>query len=258
MPGEPLIPHAPLAPHGPLRMDAPASPAERSILPLRLDQVSLQLDGRLVLDKISFSLPKGGITVLLGANGAGKSLLLRLCHGLLAPSEGHILWADTAPAHAMVFQKPVMLRRSVRHNLAFAQTSFALETHKAWLEAALLRFGLQELADAPARRLSGGEQQRLALARAWIQHPQVLFLDEPTAPLDPAATRQIEELLEMLAREGTTLVLATHDVRQARRLAQKVLFLHAGCLVEDTPAETFFTTPQTALAKAYLRGDLLW
>ena len=235
-----------------------------SILPLDVRNVAFLGDGRRLVDGVSFLLPAGGLTVLLGPNGAGKSLTLRLCHGLLTPNEGRIAWAPGAEGrnrrHAMVFQKPIMLRRSVVANVehALAAASVPRAERRQRSAAALERFGLAERAGQAARLLSGGEQQRLAIARAWALRPDLLFLDEPTSQLDPAATRQIETLLAGLVAEGITILMSTHDLGQARRLASRVLFLHRGRLVEDACASDFFAGPATPEARAFLAGELIW
>lgn len=239
-----------------------------SILPLAVEGAAFSGDGKLLVAPNSFTIPAGGLTVLLGPNGAGKSLTLRLCHGLLTPSRGTVRWAAGAEGrakgqrkgHAMVFQKPIMLRRSVEANIthALAASGAIGPERKARAAQALDRFGLAERASQPARLLSGGEQQRLAIARAWALRPELLFLDEPTSQLDPAATRQIEELLSGLVAEGITVMMSTHDLGQARRLADRVLFLHRGRLVEDAPAKDFFASPYSAEARAFLAGELLW
>lgn len=235
-----------------------------SILPLDVRAVAFHGDGRRLVDGISFQLPAGGLTVILGPNGAGKSLTLRLCHGLLTPSEGRIAWAQGAAGrnrrHAMVFQKPIMLRRSVEANVlhALAAAGVAGSERRERCRTALERFGLSERAGQAARLLSGGEQQRLAIARAWALRPELLFLDEPTSQLDPAATRQIEQLLSGLVAEGITVLMSTHDLGQARRLASRVLFLHRGRLIADAPAADFFTGPASPEARAFLAGELIW
>ncbi|PPD14858.1 MAG: ABC transporter ATP-binding protein [Methylobacterium sp.] len=232
-----------------------------SILPLRVENLAFEAEGKALLGPVSFKLPKGGITAIIGPNGAGKSLLLRLCHGLIAPASGRAEWATEGgllagrKGHAMVFQRPVMLRRSARANLQHAVSVAGAGRRVA---EALQRFGLEPLAERPARLLSGGEQQRLALARAWLLAPEVLFLDEPSSQLDPGATRQIEAILLGLASEGVTLLMTTHDLGQARRLARRVLFLHRGQLVEDAEAHAFFAAPRTEEARAFVAGDLLW
>jgi tungstate transport system ATP-binding protein len=235
-----------------------------SILPLTVEAAAFSGDGKLLVEPNSFTIPAGGLTVLLGPNGAGKSLTLRLCHGLLTPSRGAVRWAagaeGRAKRHAMVFQKPIMLRRSVDANITHALAAAGANSaeRKARAAQALDRFGLAERATQPARLLSGGEQQRLAIARAWALRPELLFLDEPTSQLDPAATRRIEELLSGLVAEGITVMMSTHDLGQARRLADRVLFLHRGRLVEDALARDFFAGPQSAEARAFLAGELLW
>jgi tungstate transport system ATP-binding protein len=238
-----------------------------TILPLRLEGLRCEADGRRLIDDLSVTISPSGIVALLGANGAGKSLTLRLIQGLVAPQAGRVVFqgrnAHTREPRrrvAMVFQKPVMLRRSARANLVHALRAAGHARAEAGrrADAALERFGLKNLAKSPARLLSGGEQQRLAIARAAALEPQLLLLDEPTSALDPGATRQIEAMLAALAADGVTLLLATHDLPQAARLADRVLFLRRGRLVEDAPAKTFFSSPATQEAKAFLAGELDW
>jgi len=237
------------------------------ILPLVLEDVHYIVNRVALLRGISFRLPAGRRTVVLGYNGAGKSLLLRLCHGLIAPSGGQVRWEGpaggdaqaVARAQAMVFQRPVLLRRSVRDNLLFVLKGHGVradEAHSRAMEA-LKICGLEHMAQRPARALSGGEQQKLALARAWLLRPEVLFLDEPTAALDPAATLELEGLIARMHEEGTTIVFSTHDMAQARRMADHVLFMHNGLLLEDVPAAQFFRQPATAEARAFLAGELM-
>lgn len=229
-----------------------------SILPLSLSHVSFIREGQALLNDVSLTLPRGGITAIIGPNGAGKSLLLRICNGLIVPSTGTVHWShDPRHRHALVFQRPVMLRRSVRNNVLHALNAAEQENVSTRADQALARFGLTHLADRPARLLSGGEQQKLAIARAWAIAPEILFLDEPTSQLDPASTREIETLLTNLIAEGITLVTTTHDLGQARRLASRILFLHKGQLVEDRPAGQFFADPFTQHAKHFLAGELL-
>lgn len=238
-----------------------------SILPLRLEGVSYAARGKALLTQVSLAVPRGEKLLVLGPNGAGKSLTLRLAHGLIEPTDGRVVWAGAAGGearagrrHAMVFQRPVLLRRSARANLDHALSLQGLSRieRRERAEEALSRFGLGHLAERPARVLSGGEQQRLAMARAWALRPEVLFLDEPTAALDPSATRAIEEMIETFHAEGTTIVMTTHDLGQAKRLASAVAFLHHGRLVETAPAQAFFTDPATREARAFVAGDLLW
>ncbi|MDB5570088.1 MAG: transporter ATP-binding protein [Hyphomicrobiales bacterium] len=238
-------------------------PNPASILPLRVERLCFADAQARLLEDVSFAIPRGGLTIVLGANGAGKSLLMRLCQGLLAPTSGAVAWnaqPEGFSRHAMVFQKPVMLRRSARGNVlhALAASGVARAGRAGRADAALQRFGLADLSERPARLLSGGEQQRLAIARAVAAGPEILFLDEPTSHLDPGATLQVEQMLGGLKRDGVTLVMTTHDMGQARRLADRVLFMHKGRLIEDAAAHTFFEGPAAAEARAFLAGDLLW
>jgi len=242
-----------------MRADAP------TILPLQLKDVNLRVGEHRLIKDISCTLGAGNITIIVGPNGAGKSLLLRLCHGLLAPTSGTILWRgaegrDPSLFQAMVFQRPVMLRRSVRANIDFALSlrKVPRPLRHDLIEEALGRAGLNRFAKTPARVLSFGEQQRLALARSWALRPQVLFLDEPTASIDPAATHVIEEVILAMREEGTKIIMCTHDLGQARRLADEVMFLHRGRILEYSNAADFFAAPKNDLAQAFLRGELLW
>ncbi len=231
--------------------------APTTSLPLVLDRVGFSAGGVEILHDLSLRIEPGAPTIILGPNGAGKSVLLRLCHGLLSPSGGSIRAGNVAVSTertALVFQRPVMLRRSVLANVAYG----IVGKHARGRASALLeRVGLSHLARRPARKLSGGEQQRVALARAWGRNPEILFLDEPTASLDPAATRAVEDIVGEIAAQGVKIVMATHDLGQARRLAGDVAFLHKGRLLEHTPAATFFDAPRTPQAAAFLRGELL-
>lgn len=234
-----------------------------AILPLRLEHAGYARAGQRLLSDITLRIEAGRRLVVLGANGAGKSLFLRLCHGLIDPTEGRRLWASgeaRAEAQAMVFQRPVLLRRSVAANLDYplALKGHARAARREIVARTLERFGLNALAERPARLLSGGEQQRLALARAWSMRPQVLFLDEPCSALDPSATRIIEDMLAQFSQDGITIVMTTHNLGQARRLGQDVAFLHRGRLLEHCPGVRFFAEPDTVEARAFLAGDLIW
>jgi tungstate transport system ATP-binding protein len=229
------------------------------MLPLRAEAVNYSAGGVAILRDVSLTIAAGPPTLIIGPNGAGKSVLLRLLHGLLRPEAGRIL-PDLPIRGAMVFQRPVLLRRSalanLRYPLALAGVPRAERRRRA--VAALAQVGLGALAARPARRLSGGEQQRLALARAAALAPPVLFLDEPCASLDPAATRAVEEIVAGIAAAGCKIVMTTHDLGQARRLAGEVVFLHRGRVLECAPAATFFAGPANAEAAAFLQGELLW
>ncbi len=239
--------------------------ADISILPCRVEAAGLKLGGRRLIKEVSFDLTAGPRTVILGPNGAGKSLLLRLLHGLLAPDEGRISWQAESEKtlrrrQAMVFQRPVLLRRSAAANVdyALALQGIARSEARQRRDEALDRTGLSKMANRPARVLSIGQQQRLALARAWALRPEVLFLDEPTASLDPAATRNVEEVIIAMHGAGTKVVMTTHDLGQAQRLGQEVLFMQRGRLVEHRDAAAFFAAPESDAARAFLQGELIW
>ncbi|WP_135079968.1 phosphate ABC transporter ATP-binding protein [Terasakiella sp. SH-1] len=238
-----------------------------SILPLEIKDVNFEARGKRLVKDMNFSVQAGTRLMILGANGAGKSLLLRICHGLLKPSSGVVSWNGdvsfsklTREKQAMVFQRPVMLRRTARANIEYALKLRGVDPAQREEKAygVLKRVGLARLADQPARVLSFGEQQRLAMARAWAINPDVLFLDEPTASLDPSATHSIEETIEAIAQSGTTIIMTTHDLGQAKRLGREVMFLHRGRLLEQASAEAFFQEPKNDLAQAFVRGELLW
>jgi tungstate transport system ATP-binding protein len=231
-------------------------------LPIRLRQVAAAPDGVPVLSGIDLELTAGGRTVLLGPNGAGKSTLLRVLHGLIPPSAGSIAWgaANARPrGQAMVFQRPVMLRRSAAENIRYALDLAGVRGAEAdaRIAEALDEVGLLALAARPARVLSGGEQQKLAFARVWALRPEVLFLDEPTASLDPAAARSVEQIVADIHARGTTIVMTTHNLVQAKRLADDILFLHGGRLTERTRAQEFFDQPRSAEAAEFLEGERL-
>ena len=234
--------------------------APDAALPLLAEGLGYAAGGLAILRDVSLTIEPGPPLLVIGPNGAGKSVLLRLLHGLLAPGAGRVRWAGTGPKHdAMVFQRPVMLRRSALANLEYplALAGLPRAARRARAEAALAEAGLAALAGRPARRLSGGEQQRLALARAAALAPEVLFLDEPCASLDPAATRAVEAAIAGIAARGCKIVMTTHDLAQARRLAGEVAFLHRGRLLDCAPAAAFFAGPRAPEAAAFLRGELL-
>jgi tungstate transport system ATP-binding protein len=248
-----------------MSMRAPASD-----LPLMLADVTVlgrepSMSGREVriLDGLSMTLGAGRPTVLIGPNGSGKTTLLRVAMGLIRPAYGRVSWGgrEHAPPNqrAIMFQRPVMLRRSavgnVRYALGAAGAPRATRTARA--AELLAEAGLAGLARRPARRLSGGEQQRLALARALALDPALLFLDEPAASLDPAATKAIEDIVRSVAARGVKVVMSTHDLGQARRLAGDVVFLHRGRLIETGAAADFFAAPRTEEARKFIAGELL-
>jgi tungstate transport system ATP-binding protein len=225
-------------------------------LPLAFVNASLRARGVEIVSDLDLEIIAGAPTILLGPNGSGKSTLLRLAMGLAPPTSGRVTWGGRAVPDerlAMVFQRPVMLRRSAAANVAYALG----RRDEARVQELLERVGLGPLAHRPARRLSGGEQQRLALARALARDPEILFLDEPTASLDPAATKGVEDIARDVAASGVKIVMATHDIGQARRLAGDIVFLARGRLVERAEAAQFFNAPATPEAATFLRGDLV-
>ena len=234
-----------------------------SDLPLVLDSVSLEANSTTILDRLNLTIGPGAPTLIVGPNGAGKTRLLRLCMGLDAPSAGRITWGGRADSEmrgrAILFQRPVMLRRTTAANVSYALAQVGLpRSQRVGRIATLLEsVGLSDLAQRPARRLSGGEQQRLALARALARDPEILLLDEPTANLDPAATRSVEEIVLAAAKSGIKIVMASHDLGQVRRLAGDVIFLVRGAVCEQAKAEHFLDHPKTQEAAAFLRGDLV-
>jgi tungstate transport system ATP-binding protein len=237
----------------------------RALLPLKLRRLTYEANSKRVIDNLDLTIEERGITVIMGPNGAGKSVLLRLMHGLIAPTSGEILWAgqrmsrELARRQAMVFQKPVLLRRSAAANIWHALGLRGIDRGERAIkvDGALKLAGLERQAAMPARVLSGGEQQRLCLARALSLEPEILFLDEPTASLDPASTLAIEGLLIEAQHQGIKVIVVTHDVGQARRLAQNVVFLHHGRVIEHGFANNFFARPESEAARAFLAGGLV-
>ena len=233
------------------------------MLPLTLDGLSYAIEGQEIIKSISCDIAAGTRTVILGPNGAGKSVLMRLCHGLLAPTSGRVHWHSDSMARgrrgqAMVFQRPVVLRRSAIANVIYALKLAGISRQECQLRAedVLEAVGLAGVANRPARVLSGGEQQRLALARAWALGPEVLFLDEPTSNLDPTSTRDIESIIVAIHASGTKIIMSTHSLGQARRLGDEILFISEGQLIERAPVDVFFKQPQSSEAASFLRGEL--
>ncbi|MDO6443491.1 MULTISPECIES: ATP-binding cassette domain-containing protein [unclassified Marinobacter] len=227
---------------------------------LSFDDVVFSHEDKVLLGPCSFTLKSAGPSMVMGPNGAGKSLLLRLAHGLLTPTQGQVSWSgEGRPRQAMVFQQPVLLRRSAVANLihALAVNKVPRKSRAKLAFDALDRFGLSACSHTPARVLSGGEQQRLALARAWVLSPNVLFLDEPTSALDPAAIKAVEAAVREFHQRGTRIVMTTHDLHQARRLAGDVIFLSGGKIREHTPSDTFFDKPVSREAQAFIAGELV-
>jgi tungstate transport system ATP-binding protein len=237
--------------------------ASSSDLPIVFLDVEILARTATILDRISIRISGGAPTVLIGPNGSGKSTFLRAAMGLISPSRGCITWggSQTLPPvrRAIMFQRPVMLRRTAAGNIAYALAAAGASRagRERRIAELLSLVGLRGLEDRPARRLSGGEQQRLSLARALARDPAVLFLDEPTASLDPAATGAIEDIIRAVSARGVKIVMATHDLGEAKRLAGEIVLLHRGRVIESGPAEAFFTGPQTEGARKFVAGELL-
>jgi tungstate transport system ATP-binding protein len=232
-------------------------------LPIEFQEVSVVAGAVRILDRITLTLSQGAPTILIGPNGSGKTTLLRTAMGLLAPSLGRLTWGGQgigAPKRrAIVFQRPTMLRRSVAGNLRYALRAAGIRRagHDARLAELLNLVGLDGLEDRPARRLSGGEQQRLALARALARDPTVLFLDEPTASLDPVATKAFEDVIRAVVARGIKVVMSTHDLGEGRRLAGEIVLLHRGRVIESAASADFFAAPRSPEARKFISGDLL-
>jgi tungstate transport system ATP-binding protein len=247
------------------RRDFPQQTADaHPLLPLVARQLRFNINGRRIIKDVSFWIGSSGRTVILGPNGAGKSVLLRLCHGLLKPTGGELRWGEQTVTAAraqqsMVPQRPVLLRRTVVGNLmhALSVKRVPRRERQAIVDAALEQAGLGRLASRPARILSGGQQQRVAIARACLLQPRVLLLDEPTANLDPAAVRDVEELIRTVGEAGTKILMTTHDIAQAKRLSGDVLFINSGRLLEHSTAAEFFSAPKDPAAARFLDGELL-
>ncbi len=231
-----------------------------SMTPMEASDVVLKLGGATVLDGVTFRLRPGGCTVIMGPNGAGKSLLLKLLHGLIRPTSGRVEWngkpaTEVTSRQSLVFQKPVLLRRSVMANLDFVLRARGADRSRR--EELLAHVGLEHKAEQPARLLSGGEAQRLAMARALATEPDVLLLDAPTASLDPASVLAIEKIMADARDRGVRTILVTHDPGQARRMADEVIFLHGGQVAEHAAASDFFSGPQCQVALDFMNGRIV-
>ena len=234
-----------------------------AVLPIAIRDLSFRPGSRMVLNRLNATITTVGITALIGPNGAGKSVTLRIIDGLLQPDSGTIGFGNRPSQdvrRALVFQRPGLLRASIARNVALALSPWKLSRQAVAQRVgqALVAVGLADRADEGARRLSGGEQQRLALARAWVTEPELLLLDEPTASLDPGATEEIERLIISMARNGTKVVLVSHNLGQVARLAEDIIVISHGRAVEHGPAHQILSAPRSAEAQAYIKGELPW
>jgi tungstate transport system ATP-binding protein len=233
---------------------------------VRLERATVRLADVTALDEVSLTLHRGERLALVGANGSGKTTLLRLLHGLVNGNAGAratfpLIPEGRPPVTAMLFQRPFLLRVSVRWNVLPALWLRGVRDRAERdrrCRRALQRVGLDHLAGRLATSLSGGQQQRLALARAWAVEPDILLLDEPTANLDPGAKREVEALIDEIAGDGVTVVISTHNLGQAKRLATRVAYLESGRLVVDLPVDRFFEDRLPPEAEQFLKGELPW
>ena len=237
-----------------------------ALLPIAAKNLCVSRGGRAILNNVDFVVSDAPVTtVVLGPNGAGKSLLIRILAGLAGADSGELTWGGLAPNRArmarigFVFQRPIHLRRSVLANIVYALgvSGVRKDSQLTRARSALSAAGLEHLADVPARVLSGGEQQRLAIARAFACQPELLILDEPTSSLDPASTAHIEDMLRTIRAAGTPVLMVTHDIAQARRLGDEIVFMHRGCILERAHATRFFNQPQTKQATAFIKGEIV-
>ena len=231
------------------------------MFPIKVKNLSLEINKKILLNNLTCELTAGGITVIMGPNGAGKSLFVRCLHGLSKPKNGTILYgklpvgAATRGRQSMVFQSPKLLRRSVIENLRFV-ANLNKKNDQNLLEL-LKKTDLSLLKDQQVSTLSGGEKQRLSLARALVSNPEILFLDEATSSLDPRSVSIIESLMEEIKLKNVKIILITHDVNQAKRIADDIIFMNNGEIRETGLANDFFSNPQSQEARAFLKGDLI-
>ena len=233
------------------------------MFPIHLEHLRFTPNGRTVLAGINLDLSGEGISVILGPNGSGKSVLIRMLAGLERPDGGHITWkgnSNPAGQIAIVFQHPMLLRSTVAANVALGLKPMGLPRSEITTRVSemLDRVGLAHRATDSAKLLSGGERQRLTLARAWAVRPRLLFLDEPTAALDPTATEAVEQLVREIRTDGAKIVMSTHNLGQAMRISDDIVFIEAGLIREHTPSARFFSRPQSNEARLFMKGELPW
>ena len=232
------------------------------ITPIKILDLSIIINNRLILNNINCELNDRSITAILGPNGAGKSLLLQTINGLIPISKGKILFnskqhdENIRKQQAMVFQTAVLLRRTVLGNMEFIN-SLNNKINSLDVKSILKKVGLEYYMDKPARLLSGGEKQRLSLARALLLKPKLLLLDEPTANLDPYSLKLIEDTILEENKNGTSIILTTHDMSQAKRLASNIIFINKGKVIEKNSSREFFANPKSSEAKKYINGEIL-
>ena len=233
------------------------------MFPLRVTDVKINIKSKRLIGPINLEIEQNGISILLGANGSGKTTLLEALHGLRKLSSGKVEWnisnSQAAAEQAFVFQSPIMLRRTVAENLAFPLKVRRLSKLTTTTEVMMWakKIGLEDKIKQQAMLLSGGEMQAIAVARALITKPKMLFLDEPTASLDGATKKAIEDILISASNNGTKILMSTHDLGQLKRLARDIIFLHNGIVEAHCSKEEFLTKPASKAAKQFLAGDIV-
>ncbi len=223
---------------------------------LVLHNVEIIRDGRTILQSGDLQVPLAGITALIGPNGAGKTTLLRLIHGLIEPSIGRCDRPFTPDESALVFHYTPMLKATVREHLTLLRDTHRLISDQA-INEALQSVGIAHLANNPAQRLSAGERQKLCLARARLQNPKLVLLDEPTANLDPNASDDVEQMITELSKDGKAVLFASHNMAQVKRLASNLVFMQDGKILEITHPDTFFKNPQTKEGSQFLAREFI-
>ncbi len=233
-------------------------------LPLLLKNVSYCVDEISLIKNVNLKIASTGSTVILGHNGSGKSLLLKLMHGVITPSSGQITWnnssSNTNPYwRTFLLQRPTFFKQSVRYNVEFVLriANTPKSEYKLRCQQALEICGLSNLADRNTHSLSGGELQKLSLARAWVLNPSVVLLDEPTVALDPPSVLGFENIIQQPKQTDTKVIMTTHDLSQAKRLADEIVFIDSGKVVEQLPAEIFFSGPVSNQAQNFISGELI-
>ena len=233
-----------------------------SILPLKLKQINYTLNNNLILNNLSLEIKKGKPKIILGSNGAGKTTLMRMCHGLIKPDSGQVQWQgninqNKLRSQSMVFQRPIMLKRSVKKNLEYVLKIHNTPKNKILflIDEILELVNLKNQLNFPAYSLSSGEQQKLAIARAWLLKPEVFFLDEPTASLDPNSTQSIEKIIKSIENSGSQIIMSTHNLAQAKRIDGEIIFLSKGKIIKQSSNEMFFKENKNVEIMSFLNNE---
>ncbi len=239
-------------------------PSNNPFLPLIAKDITYEVKGAKLIKGISLEVSSGGTTIILGHNGSGKSLLLKLLHGVITPSSGRIAWNNRTPVanqywRTFLLQTPTFFKHTVQYNIEFVLrvAGIPANKHKSRCHQALEICGLANLSNRNTYSLSGGELQKLSLARAWVLNPSVVLLDEPTVALDPPSALGFENIIHQFKQSGTKVIMTTHDLSQAKRLADEIVFIDAGKVIEQSQAEKFFSGPQSSQAQNFISGELI-